>query len=82
MGPTMLSIVVILATAMLLCGMFGVVHSFGRFARIVRDDNARTRQSCAESADRAIRSEARRAEADLDIIEQVREMMKSLRESA
>jgi hypothetical protein len=77
-----LAIVVILCTAIICGGMLWLKQSWGDIRAFTASDNERTRRSCAESADRAIRSEARRSEADLDIIEQVREMMKSLRESA
>ena len=75
-GSTMLSIVVILATAILCFTMFLVVQSFGNFQRIIASDNARTRQSCEESAQRVIRTERRIADDELAAIEQVRVIMK------
>jgi hypothetical protein len=76
MGPPMLSIVVILATAVLCFAMFLVVQSFGNLQRIIASDNARTRSSCEENAQRVIRTERRIADDELAAIEQVRVIMK------
>lgn len=58
-------------------GLFLVVRSFGQYARALMADNARTRQSCEESAQRVIRTERRIADDEMATIELVREMMKS-----
>jgi hypothetical protein len=85
----MVAMLVILATGVLLLGMFGVVHSFGRYTRRIIESNARTRVVCAESVEaaedcvrQALRSERRIADDQIAQIELVREMMKANRESA
>jgi hypothetical protein len=80
MSTTELAIVVIVATGLLLLGLLCVVQSFGRYTRRIVESNARTRQSCEASAQRARRSEERAAEAEVASIELMRELVKSTQE--
>lgn len=73
---------VILVVAAMFWGLFHVVKSFGHYTHQILTDNARTRQSCEESAQRVIRTERRIAEDELATIELMREMMKSTSEKS
>lgn len=75
MDLTEVVLVILVATGFLMVTIYIAVQVVGAKLDLNMSDNARTRQSCEASAQRAERAERRVADRDAQTIELVRQMM-------